>query len=173
MLTLALGPVSCLWPVEHWPGAGDDTSDQTIIMTSTISVTKLRNSSTSSSHGVTVRPVRSSTDTFTPLATYLSLRSVQQESEGDSKGPSIEIINNYNDDNNELPPGTKIITHPMNSGHFWGSKKTDDISSKRYFELIETTESISVHVISRHSRTSEDLKINDIVRRLQQVNIYF
>ena len=132
-------------------------------MTSSISVTKIRNSSGSSGScssgytgvssgrvaSVTVRPVRNNHNfSSTPLATYLSLRSTQNNEDHDDVAPSIEIINNFNEDNNELPPGTKIITHPMNNA--W-SKKTNDFHSKR------------------QSRTSEDLGINDIVRRLQQV----
>ena len=69
----------------------------------------------------------------TPLATYLSLRSTHEER--DSKAPSIEIINKFNDDNNELPAGTKIITHPMKNGSFWGGKKNNDFHSKRWVVL--------------------------------------
>ena len=57
-----------------------------------------------------------------------SLRSLGDTS---SSSPSIEIISSYGDaDSNELPPGTKIITHPMNSARF-GGKKHGDFAAKR------------------------------------------
>ena len=98
-----------------------------------------------------VSPSRSSSDSFTPLATYLSLRSLQVSDE-ETELPSIEIIKNYAEDtSNELPPGTKIITQPMTSGRGWGHKLSEAVQTRR------------------PSRTSEDLSINNIVKRLQQV----
>merc|ERR1719400_1363532 len=121
-----------------------------------VSVTKLRNASGSSNSSgpgsrvssVTVRPVRSSSASFTPLATYLSLRSLQVSE--DTELPRIEIINNYGEDSNELPPGTKIITQPMTSVGGWTNK----------FHEVQTRRP--------STKSSEDLSINNIVRRLQQ-----
>ena len=93
---------------------------------------------------------RSSSDSFTPLATYLSLRSLQVSDE-ETELPSIEIIKNYEDTSNELPAGTKIITQPMTSGRGWSNKFSEAVQTRR------------------PSKTSEDLSINNIVRRLQQV----
>ena len=94
---------------------------------------------------------RSSSDSFTPLATYLSLRSLQVSDE-EAELPSIEIIKNYGEDtSNELPPGTKIFSQPMTSGRGWGNKLSEAVQTRR------------------PSKTSEDLSINNIVKRLQQV----
>ena len=95
---------------------------------------------------------RSSSDSFTPLATYLSLRSLQVSDE-EAELPSIEIIKNYGEDSNELPPGTKIFSQPMTSGRGWGNKLSEAVQTRR------------------PSKTSEDLSINNIVKRLQQVMI--
>ena len=132
-----------------------------------VSVTKIRNSSGSSStssgrsgygynsriNSVTVRSIKDSHGSFTPLATYLSLKSVDDDKDTDDVTvPSIEIVSQYIEDSNELPPGTKIITHPMN-GRLWTNdrNKTNDFNTKR------------------QSRHSEDGGINDIVKRLQKV----
>ena len=94
---------------------------------------------------------RSSSDSFTPLATYLSLRSLQVSDE-EAELPSIEIIKNYGEDtSNELPPGTKIFSQPMTSSRGWGNKLSEAVQTRR------------------PSKTSEDLSINNIVKRLQQV----
>ena len=69
----------------------------------------------------------------------------------DTELPRIEIINNYGEDSNELPPGTKIITQPMTSGGGWTNK----------FHEVQTRRP--------STKSSEDLSINNIVRRLQQV----
>ena len=84
---------------------------------SPVSVTKIRHhqprpgSSQSARQGasVTVRPGRGSS--FTPLATYLG--SDSQRDQAAPPHPDIEIRVNHEDNNHELPPGTKIITHPM------------------------------------------------------------
>ena len=132
-----------------------------------VSVTKIRNSSGSSStssgrsgygynsriNSVTVRSIKDSHGSFTPLATYLSLKSVEDKDNDEVSVPSIEIVSHYTEDSNELPPGTKIITHPMN-GRLWSNdrNKTNDFHAKR------------------QSRHSEDGGINDIVKRLQKVS---
>jgi len=85
------------------------------------------------------------TSSFTPLATYLQAASRQPPDRASI--PSIEIITN-NEDSNELPPGTKIITHPMiNNSRAWDTK-----------------------VLSRKSSGSSDdsMNLNDIVRRLKE-----
>jgi len=91
-----------------------------------------------------VRPGKASS--FTPLATYLQSGG-QSSDHRPASLPSIEIITS-NEDNNELPAGTKIITHPMiNNSRAWDTK-----------------------VISRKSSgSSEDsMNLNDIVRRLKE-----
>ena len=84
-------------------------------MSSAVSVTKIRhqqantsNTASTSLSSVTVRSGK--TSTFTPLATYLER--VSQLEEERATLPSIEILSR-SEDSNELPPGTKIITHPM------------------------------------------------------------
>ena len=65
---------------------------------------------------MTVRPGRGSS--FTPLATYLG--SDSQRDQAAPPHPDIEIRVNHEDNNHELPPGTKIITHPMiNNSRAW------------------------------------------------------
>ena len=137
-----------------------------------VSVTKIRNTSGSSStssgrsgysyhnriNSVTVRSIKDSHGSFTPLATYLSLKTGVDKDSGEEEPvvPSIEIINRGGySDHNELPPGTKIITHPMN-GRLWTEKhRSNDLSTRR------------------QQRHSEDGGINDIVKRLQKVcNLY-
>jgi len=119
-----------------------------LTMSGGVSLTKIthqqpRSSSSSSLSSVTVRPGK--TSSFTPLATYLQAASRQPPDRASI--PSIEIITN-NEDSNELPPGTKIITHPMiNNSRAWDTK-----------------------VLSRKSSGSSDdsMNLNDIVRRLKE-----
>ena len=94
-----------------------------LTMSGGVSLTKIthqqpRSSSSSNLSSVTVRPGK--TSSFTPLATYLQAASRQPPDRASI--PSIEIITN-NEDSNELPPGTKIITHPMiNNSRAWDTK---------------------------------------------------
>ena len=90
-----------------------------------VSVTKIRHLPGSPSQpsrqeisSVTVRPARGCS--FTPLATYLG--SDRSRDTSAPPHPEIEIrVNHEDEDNNqELPPGTKIITHPMiNNSRAW------------------------------------------------------
>ena len=91
---------------------------------SPVSVTKLRDQPRSVSQpprqfsSVTVRSGRGSS--FTPLATYLG--SDCEQDQGVPQHPQIEIRANTEDNNHELPPGTKIITPPMiNNSRAWDS----------------------------------------------------
>ena len=90
---------------------------------SAVSVTKIRQRpqppSQPSRHlsSVTVRPGRGSS--FTPLATFLGAER-QEEEQAVPPQPDIEIRASDEDNNQELPPGTKIITHPMiNNSRAW------------------------------------------------------
>ena len=89
---------------------------------SNVSVTKIRHQPGSPSQpsrqisSVTVRPARGCS--FTPLATYLG--SDCSRDQATPPHPEIEIRVNHEDNNQELPPGTKIITHPMiNNSRAW------------------------------------------------------
>jgi hypothetical protein len=62
---------------------------------------------------LTIRHVNTKSGKSSSLSSYL--RTVIKACPDDGKSPSVEIIGESKEDNHELPPGTKIITHPLNT----------------------------------------------------------
>ena len=66
---------------------------------------------------LTIRPVSTkNSGKALPLSSYV--KTALKNYPDDGKSPSVEIIKENNGEgNHELPPGTKIITHPMTKSH--------------------------------------------------------
>jgi len=99
---------------------------------------------------LTIRPVNTRAGRSSSLSSYL--QAVLKSCPDESEIPSVEIIGESKDhDNHELPPGTRIITHPLNTARGY------------HDTTIET---------SKSSVSEESMNLNEIVKKLKEGQRY-
>jgi len=95
---------------------------------------------------LTIRHVNTKARKSSCLSSYL--QTVLKSCPDDGEGPSVEIIGeSREEDNHELPPGTKIITHPLNTSR--GYNDTTIVTKKS-------------------SGSEESMNLNEIVKKLKE-----
>eukprot|EP00090_Calanus_glacialis_P006339 TRINITY_DN14950_c0_g1_i1.p1 TRINITY_DN14950_c0_g1~~TRINITY_DN14950_c0_g1_i1.p1 ORF type:complete len:317 (-),score=75.96 TRINITY_DN14950_c0_g1_i1:79-1029(-) len=104
---------------------------------------------------LTIRPVNTKSGKSSSLSSYL--RTVIKACPDDGKSPSVESIGeSKEEDNHELPPGTKIITHPLNTSRGYNDTTIVTKKASGYEESMNLNEIVKKLKEGRCSKSSEE-----------------